>query len=283
MATQGMWFHLSAWAVAARFSTCPSCRAHTGFMSNSFIPGVKFVACHCGRPSAGNAKYGYSTIWIIQGKLVWVMPWLPSATCSVLCLVFEEWLVAVHCAADVERLPLSAGFQGRQVIFLSLLSLKLHWLLWWAWEWRQIFLIISCLTFLVLLPSSLKLGRWQLMYDSRGCCSRVVFQHVLLMGSALFGTLSFYHRSLCVAADHCSCFTVVSNAWFRKVRDICGFHSSSLAEVIQSDWCVREDCLASLELLNCHCCWQPIVLYWLLDSLISLWESMACYIAVEFT
>lgn len=200
-------------------------------MSNSLIPGVKFVACHCLCPSAGNAEYGNGRIWIIQEKFMWVMPWLPSATCSVLCWIFEEWLVAVHCAADVERLPVGAGFQGCQVIFLSLLSLKLHWLLWWTWERRQIFLIIFCLTFLVLLPSSLKLGRWDVLYDSRGYCSRVVFQHVLLMGSALSGILC--HRALCVAADR-SCFTV-NNTWFRKVRDMCGFHCSSLAEVIQSD------------------------------------------------
>lgn len=171
---------------ATWFPTCPSCRAHTAFMSNSFI----LVACHCGHPLAGNADYANGRIWIIQEKFVWVMTWLPSATCSVLCLVFEEWLVEVLCAADVERLPLGAGFQGCQVIFLSLLSLKLHWLLWWTWEWRQIFLIISCLTFLVLLPSSLKLGRWHVVYDSRGYCSHVVFQRVLLMGTALSRTLS---------------------------------------------------------------------------------------------
>lgn len=101
--------------------------------------------------------------------------------CRLLCAVSGFWGVTCRsaCAADVERLPLGAGFQGHQVIFLSLLSLRLHWLLWWTWEWRQIFLIISCLTFLVLLQSSLKLGRWQILYDSRGYCSHVVFQHVL--------------------------------------------------------------------------------------------------------
>lgn len=139
--------------------------------------------------------------------------------------------------------------------YFSLLSLKLHWLLWWTWEWRQIFLIISCLTFLVLLPSSLKLGRWQLIQEA---VAAKWFSHMSYLWAVHYLGLSlFCHHTLCVAADHCSCFTVVSNMWFRKVRDICGFHSSSLAEVIQSDWCVCEDCLASLKLLSCHCCWQP--------------------------
>lgn len=191
MATQGTWFHLSAWAAGSNMISClPQLQSSYCFYVKLIHTGVKFVACHCGHPSAGNAEYANGRIWIIQEKFVWVMTWLPSATCSVLCLVFEEWLVEVHCAADVERLPLGAGFQGCQVIFLSLLSLKLHWLLWWTWEWRQIFLIISCLTFLVLLLSSLKLGRWHVVYDSRGYCSHVVFQRVLLMGTSLSRTLS---------------------------------------------------------------------------------------------
>ena len=53
---------------------------------------------------------------------------LVTLICCLLCAVsdFEESLVAVCCAADVERLLVGAGFQGRLVIFLSVLSLRLH-------------------------------------------------------------------------------------------------------------------------------------------------------------
>lgn len=88
------------------------------------------------------------------------------------------------------------------------------------------------------------------------------FSSMCYLRAVHFLGLSFCHQTVCVAADHCNCFTVVNNTWFRKVRVICGFHSSSLAEVIQSDWCVHEDSLASLELLSCRCVWQPCLQSW---------------------
>lgn len=194
----------------------------------------------------------------------------------------EGWLVAVCCAVDVERLPMGAGFQ-RENVFLPVLILKLHWLFWWIWDREKaIFLVISHLISLVSLPSSLKLGRWQLVYDSRGYCSRMFLQHVLFLGNALLGTL--WHQALCVA-DHCSCFTVVNNIWFRKVRDICGFHSPAwLRSFGQADVLMRtvgiskaDESLLFLAALPVLTCGQ-----WPISRRkpTSLWEKITCYVAV---
>lgn len=93
----------------------------------------------------------------------------------------------MHCAADVGRLPLGAGFQGRQVIFLfaeleasliALMDLRMKT------NFPHYFLFDFSCSF----AKQFKVGK--MTANSRGCCSQVVFPHELLMGSALFGTLS---------------------------------------------------------------------------------------------
>lgn len=74
---QGTSFNLPPWAAAARFPTCPGHRAHTASMSNSFVLGVKFVACYCGHPSAGSAQMAVvESECVTERKLLRVMTWL---------------------------------------------------------------------------------------------------------------------------------------------------------------------------------------------------------------
>lgn len=118
MATQGTRFHLSAWeAAAAWFSTCPNCRAHTAFMSNSLI----YQEWNLLLATVGIHQQAMQNMAMVESELLGEIC-VSDAFCpllSALRLVFEEWCVEVHCTADVERLPLGAGVQGRQVIFLS--------------------------------------------------------------------------------------------------------------------------------------------------------------------
>lgn len=183
-------------------------------------------------------------IWICYSEETPVSDDLVTLICCLLCDVsgFEEWLVAVCCAADVERLLMGTGFQGPWIIFLSVLNLKVHWLLWLTWgpvRMKTVFLVVSCLTFLVPLPSSLT---WKMEANVQ---FRRLLQPCGFPAWLISGQRTFWHslppNSVC-CNSHGSCFIVVNNNWFRKVRGICGFHSSSLPWDSQSEWCAAEEC-----------------------------------------
>lgn len=228
MATQGTRFHLSAWeAAAAWFSTCPNCRAHTAFMSNSLIPGVKFVACHCVHPSAGNAEYGNGRIWIIMGNLCeWCL--LPLALCtasgfwgvmcrSALCCRCGKAAFGCRSSGSSGDISVLAELEASLIALMDL-RMKINFPHYFPFDFSCSF------------AKQFKVGKmtgsvwFKRLLQPCGCPACITY------GQCTFWD-SFCHPTLCVAADHCSCFTVVSNTWFRR-WETCGFHSSSLAEVI---------------------------------------------------
>lgn len=146
---------------------------------------------------------------------------------------------------------------------------------WWTWDpvrMKTVFLVVSYLTFLVPLPSSLKLRRWREALAATWLSSMCCF-------CAMHFLRSLFPPPNCVAVGHCSCFTVVSNSWFRKVRDICGFPSPT--EVVPSDWCVLVRTVALVELLNWGRSGQPCLCPGTHGQL-DLRERVTCCVAIGY-
>lgn len=174
-------------------------------------------------------------------------------------------------------------------MFLSVLSLKLHWVLWWAWDRvrrKAIFLGVSCLTSLVPLPSNLKSGRWQLSVWFKRLQQPYDFSAGVTSGQCVswraLPPSSEQRRvgALYTAVDHYWCCTEVKNCWFRKFRGIWDFTVLSGWGHSGTDVLMRAVGIHGAAVLPLFLAARPALRHWFMGSLTPLWDNISCHVAV---